>query len=288
MSDKNPEYDFLWCPGCGDFGVRRGLEFALEDYSTKHEMPMYSNVIVAGIGCSGNLVHLLEGEQPYGFHGIHGRSLPVAMGVKMSSPELNVVVVAGDGDFLSIGMEHIAPQAARNLNITAVVMDNGVYGLTKGQASPTTTHEKVTSSTPFGKMEEAVNPLDLYLTLGVTYIASGYSSKPKDLANLMLRGMEHKGFSIVHVASPCTTYNDTYTQLKGSPKQGIAPTAWNIPADHDPSDKRAARDLIARGGVPVGVLYEDKSRPSFDERYQAVRAAHKPKSAADLLAAFDL
>jgi 2-oxoglutarate ferredoxin oxidoreductase subunit beta len=185
-------------------------------------------------------------------------------------------------------MEHIAPQAARNLNITAVVMDNGVYGLTKGQASPTTTHEKVTSSTPFGKMEEAVNPLDLYLTLGVTYIASGYSSKPKDLANLMLRGMEHKGFSIVHVASPCTTYNDTYTQLKGSPKQGIAPTAWNIPADHDPSDKRAARDLIARGGVPVGVLYEDKSRPSFDERYQAVRAAHKPKSAADLLAAFDL
>ena len=210
------------------------------------------------------------------------------MGVKMSSPELNVVVVAGDGDFLSIGMEHIAPQAARNLNITAVVMDNGVYGLTKGQASPTTTHEKVTSSTPWGKFEQPVHPLDLYLTLGVTYIASGYSSKPKDMASLIMRGMEHKGFSIVHVASPCTTYNDTYTQLKGSAKLGIQPTAWNIPADHDPSDKMAARKLVAEGGVPVGVLYEDNSRPSFDEGYELVRAQHKAKSADELLAAFDL
>ena len=114
MSGSNEEYDFKWCPGCGDFGVRRALEWAMTDYLTEEETPMEMNVVVAGIGCSGNLVHLLEGDQPYGFHGIHGRSLPVAMGVKMARPELNVVVVAGDGDFLSIGMEHIAPQAARN------------------------------------------------------------------------------------------------------------------------------------------------------------------------------
>lgn len=288
MSDKNPEYDFTWCPGCGDFGVRRAIEFAMEDLNIKTETTMANNVMVAGIGCSGNTVHLLEGEQPYGFHGIHGRSLPVAMGVKMSSPELNVVVVAGDGDFLSIGMEHIAPQAARNLNITAVIMDNGVYGLTKGQASPTTVPETVTSSTPWGKVEKPVNPLDLYLTLGVTYIASGYSVKPKDLAKLILRGMEHPGFSIIHVASPCTTYNDTFVQLKGSAKLGIDPTAWAIPDGHDATDLTAARAVIAEGGVPLGVIYEDNDRPSFDEQFAMISNAHKQKTADELLDAYSL
>ena len=167
MSKKNPEYDFKWCPGCGDFGVRRSLELAMIDHLEESGLPIENNVVVAGIGCSGNLVHLLEGSQPYGFHGIHGRSLPIALGVKMARPELNVVVVAGDGDFLSIGAEHIGPQASRNLNICAVIMDNGVYGLTKGQSSPTTKLGEITSSTPFGKLESQTNPLELYLTLGV-------------------------------------------------------------------------------------------------------------------------
>ena len=288
MSEKNPEYDFTWCPGCGDFGVRRAIEFAMEDLNIKNETPMANNVVVAGIGCSGNLVHLLEGEQPYGFHGIHGRSLPIALGVKTSSPELNVLVVAGDGDFLSIGMEHIAPQAARNLNITAVIMDNGVYGLTKGQASPTTEYETVTSSTPWGKRDKPVSPLDLFLTLGVSYIASGYSVKPKDLAKLVLRGMEHPGFSIVFVASPCTTYNDTFVQLKGSAKQGIDPTAWAIPDDHDPSDLDAARAIIAKGGTPLGVIYEDNDRPSFDDQFSMIRSTHTQKSADELLDVYAL
>ncbi len=160
MSGSNPEYDFKWCPGCGDFGVRRALEWAMTDYLTVKETPIEMNVVVAGIGCSGNLVHMLEGDQPCGFHGIHGRSLPVAMGVKMARPELNVVVVAGDGDFLSIGMEHIAPQAARNLDVCCVIMDNGVYGLTKGQGSPTTELGVITPSTPYGKLEESVDPLN--------------------------------------------------------------------------------------------------------------------------------
>ena len=288
MSDKNAEYDFTWCPGCGDFGVRRALEVAMKDWNAKYETPMANNVVVAGIGCSGNLVHLLEGDQPYGFHGIHGRSLPVALGVKMSAPTLNVVVVAGDGDFLSIGMEHLAPQAARNVNVCAVIMDNGVYGLTKGQASPTTDFETVTTSTPYGKLESPISPLDLYLTLGVTYIASGYSSKPKDLANLIMGGMEHKGFSIVHVASPCTTYNDTYEILKGSVKKGIEGTAWQIPETHDPADRRQAREVIAEGGVPLGVIYQDTSRPSMDEQIDQLRARTKQKDVATLMAAYDL
>ena len=232
---------------------------------------MHDNVVVAGIGCSGNLVHLYEGDQPYGFHGIHGRSLPLALGVKMAREDLNVVVVAGDGDFLSIGMEHIAPQASRNLNICAVIMDNGVYGLTKGQSSPTTVEDTVTSSTPYGKLEASLNPLDLYLTLGVTYIASGYSTKPRDLAGLIKRGMEHEGFSIVHVNSPCTTYNDTYEILKGSKAKGIEGIAWEIPDDHDSSSKSAARGVIEQGGVPLGVIYQDDSRPSLDQRLAGVR-----------------
>ena len=166
MSKKNPEYDFKWCPGCGDFGVRRAIEMAMQQWIVKTEIPIEQNVVVAGIGCSGNTVHLLEGQQPYGFHGIHGRSLPLAMGVKMGNPDLNVLVVAGDGDFLSIGGEHIAPQAARNLNVCVVIMDNGVYGLTKGQSSPTTVTGTVTPSTPFGKVEIPVEPLNLFMTLG--------------------------------------------------------------------------------------------------------------------------
>ena len=124
MSKKNPEYDFKWCPGCGDFGVKRALEMAVQQRNVELEMPMANTVVVAGIGCSGNIVHLYDGEQPFGLHGIHGRSLPISFGVKMANPDLNVVVVSGDGDFLSIGGEHIAPMAKRKLKVTAVVMVN--------------------------------------------------------------------------------------------------------------------------------------------------------------------
>ena len=288
MTTKNPEYDFKWCPGCGDFGVRRSLEFAVADRMQRTELPMENNVVVAGIGCSGNLVHLLEGPQPYGFHGIHGRTLPIAMGVKMARPELNVIIVAGDGDFLSIGAEHIGPQAARNLDVCAVIMDNGVYGLTKGQSSPTTELGQTTSSTPYGKMEDALNPLELYLTLGVSFIASGFSSQPKVMAKLISEGMDHAGFSIVHVQSPCTIYNDTYELIKGNRKKGIEPAMWEIPADHDPSDRAAAHDVIRNGGLPVGIVYRDTSRPSFDKRLEQTHEKAPRRSVEKLIDSFQL
>ena len=288
MTTKNPEYDFKWCPGCGDFGVRRALEFAAGDRIQKTQLPMENNVVIAGIGCSGNLVHLLEGPQPYGFHGIHGRSLPIALGVKMARPNLNVMIVAGDGDFLSIGMEHIGPQAARNLDVCAVIMDNGVYGLTKGQSSPTTEIGTTTSSTPYGKIEEAINPLELYLTLGVSFIASGFSSKPRDLARLITEGVDHHGFSIIHIQSPCTTYNDTYDTIKGNAKKGIEPTIWEIPADHDPSDRKAAQDAIREGGLPVGIVYRDDTRPSFDQRAEQLHEKITRKSVHELMDPYQL
>ena len=287
MSKKNEEYDFKWCPGCGDFGVRRALEFAMIDRLEDSGLPMENNVVVAGIGCSGNLVHLLEGNQPYGFHGIHGRSLPISLGVKMARPELNVVVVAGDGDFLSIGGEHIGPQASRNLNVCAVVMDNGVYGLTKGQSSPTTKLGEITSSTPFGKIEAQLNPLELYLTLGVSFVASGFSGQPRPLAKLITQGMEHPGFSIVHVQSPCTTYNDTYELLKGNAQKGIEAGLWAVPEDHDTSDKAAAQQLLHQGGVPVGVIYNDTFRPSLDQQVEQMWGKAESKTVQQLIDAFE-
>ena len=286
MSKKNPEYDFKWCPGCGDFGVRRALEFAMINRLEETGLPMENNVVVAGIGCSGNLVHLLEGQQPYGFHGIHGRTLPVAMGVKMARPELNVVVVAGDGDFLSIGGEHIGPQAARNLNICAVVMDNGVYGLTKGQSSPTTQLGTVTSSTPYGKLEAEADPLELYLTLGATFIASGFSGQPRELAKLINQGMDHEGFAMVHVQSPCTTYNDTYELMKGNARKGIEPLMYDVPEEHDVADRGAAYSLVQQRGLPVGVIYKDESRPSLQQRVEEMRGKAPQRSVDELMDSF--
>jgi 2-oxoglutarate ferredoxin oxidoreductase subunit beta len=282
MSKRNPEYDFAWCPGCGDFGVRRALQVALENYSIEHEEPQANNIVVAGIGCSGNMVHLVEGDQPFGLHGIHGRALPISFGVKMGKPELNTVVVAGDGDFLSIGGEHIGPAANRNLDVTAVVMDNGVYGLTKGQSSPTTDYGAVTVSTPLGKIENPISPLRHYMLIGVTYIASYYSSKPRVLAKLIQEAMNHRGFSIVHVQSPCTTYNDTYDILKGKPKEGIKGLAYDIPEDHDPTSVQAANDLLERPGIPLGVIFKHEGK-SLQDRYEELQSKAQSKTNQQLL-----
>ena len=283
MSKKNPEYDFDWCPGCGDFGVRRALEMAVEQRRIETELPVENNVVVAGIGCSGNMVHLLEDAQPYGIHGIHGRTLPISLGIKMARPDLNVVVVAGDGDFLSIGMEHIAPQAARNLNITAVIMDNAVYGLTKGQASPTSERGHVTSSTPYGNPVDGLNPLELYLTLGISFVASGISSKVRPLSSLVHDAMDHPGFAVVHVQSPCTTYHNTFEQLKGNPKKGIEPSAWEIAEDHEPTDLASAHRVASEGGVPLGVIYRDDVRPTFDARMGELARKAKVRTAQEMV-----
>lgn len=288
MSKKNPEYDFKWCPGCGDFAVKRAIEMAMRQWTIKTEEPIENTVIVAGIGCSGNLVHLVDGDQPFGIHGVHGRTLPISLGVKMGNPDLNVLLVAGDGDFLSIGGEHIAPAAKRNLNVCAVVMDNGVYGLTKGQSSPTTIIGEITPTTPFGKVEDSINPLDLYLTLGVSYVASGFSSKVKEMAQLIQDGMEHPGFSIVHVQSPCTTYNDNYDVLRGNAKKGIAPLAYDVGEEHDSSDIEAARAIVNEPGIPLGLIYQNPNSIPLDARVTKSQEKTSFKSAEDQIDAFTL
>jgi 2-oxoglutarate ferredoxin oxidoreductase subunit beta len=286
MTQKNPEYDFKWCPGCGDFGVRRALEAAVEQRIIEREEPIENNVVVAGIGCSGNMVHLLEGPQPYGIHGLHGRTLPVAMGIKVGRPDLNVIIVAGDGDFLSIGMEHIAPQAQRNLDVCAVIMDNAVYGLTKGQSSPTSEEGMVTSSTPYGKPEEGLNALRLYLTVGVSFVASALSSKIKDLSQMIYQGMSYPGFAVVHVQSPCTEFNNTFEQLKGNPRKGIAPLAWDIPDEHDISDLGSAHDVVGEGGVPLGILYQASGRTTFHQRMSEISNKAKSRTVEEMIESY--
>ena len=287
MTKRNPEYDFKWCPGCGDFGVVRAVEMALVDRVTRLGEPVENTVMVAGIGCSGNLVHLQEGPQPFGIHGIHGRTLPIALGIKGSRPELNVLIAAGDGDFLSIGGEHIGPQAKRNLDVTAIVMDNAVYGLTKGQASPTTEFGEVTPTTPYGKLDDRVNPLELYLSLGIPFIVSELSTRPKDLARNLAEAMEYPGFSMVHIQSPCTTYNDTFAALRGDPKRGIEPLAYPLPEDHDPADYEAAMEHARSGRIPVGVLYRRPDSVPMQQRLQEAkeRVGAKQRSVEELLAA---
>ena len=266
MSKRNPVYDFKWCPGCGDFGVKVAIEQALTKRAVERSESVDKTVIVAGIGCSGNLVHLQEGPQPFGIHGIHGRTLPISYGLKSSRPDLNVVVVSGDGDFLSIGAEHIGPQARRNLDITVVVMDNGIYGLTKGQASPTTEFEVVTSTTRYGKLDDKMHPLEVYMGLGVPYIASEMSSRVKQLGEAIKDAMDYPGFSIVHVQSPCTTYNDTYALLKGDEKKGIEPLAFPIPESHDVTNPAAALELVKGKRIPIGLVYkrEGESVPAHE------------------------
>lgn len=290
MSKRNPEYDFKWCPGCGDFGVKRAIEGALVARSAEKSEPIEKTVIVAGIGCSGNLVHLQEGPQPFGIHGIHGRTLPISWGIKSARPDLNVVIVSGDGDFLSIGAEHIGPQAKRNVDLTAIVMDNGVYGLTKGQASPTTEFEVVTPTTPLGKLDDKVNPLEMYLAAGVSFIASSISTQVKQLQELIVEAMDYPGFAIVHVQSPCTTYNDTYALLKGNEKEGIEPLAKPIADSHDPADYAAA-SVLARGrSIPIGLLYRKENSIPAHARLEAARARTKmhEQSVEDLIGAMKI
>ena len=289
MSASNPEYDFKWCPGCGDFGVPPvfrvrggGLGAPLRGSHREHRC------------CGGNRMLrgtwsiCWKGRSPSACTAFMAGPCPLRWGSRWGRPDLNVVIVAGDGDFLSIGAEHIAPQAARNLDVCAVIMDNGVYGLTKGQSSPTSELGMVTSSTPYGKIEESMNPMGYYMSLGMSFIASGISSKPKDVAHLITAGMEHRGFAMVHIQSPCTTYNDNYEILKGNAKKGIEPLTYAVPEEHDPSDRQAAFELCQAPGIPLGIIYQDANRPAFHDRLEEMRRTVKPKSVQDLIDSYQL
>ncbi len=240
--------DPIWCPGCGDFGVLRAMQQAIAGLGRTPE----ETVLVTGIGCSGTINGAFR---TYGFHGLHGRSLPAATGIKLANPDLTVLVTGGDGDGFGIGLGHFLHAARRNVDLCYVVMDNQVYGLTKGQTSPTTPTEMSTKASPLGPMADPVNPLELALAGGASFVAQGFSADQPALTKLIQQGIEHPGFAFINVQSPCVTYNHVNTY------------AWYrdhiAEVDHDPSDRdaaiAAARD---RSKVPLGLLYQT-TRPVF-------------------------
>ncbi|MCU4719048.1 2-oxoacid:ferredoxin oxidoreductase subunit beta [Halapricum hydrolyticum] len=250
-SDKQP----TWCPGCGDFGTMNGMMKALSETGNHPD----ETFLVAGIGCSGKIGTYMHS---YALHGVHGRALPVGTGVKIANPDLEVMVAGGDGDGYSIGVGHFIHAVRRNVDMTYVVMDNRIYGLTKGQASPTSREDFETSTSPEGTNVPPVNPKALALSAGATFIAQSFSSDSQRHTELVRQAIEHDGFGFVNVYSPCVTFNDvdTYDYFRGS-------IVDLEDTDHDSGSFDQAKDRILDSDKEyIGVLYQDDDSVPYSER----------------------
>ncbi len=266
-----------WCPGCGDFGVLNALQRALAEL----DIAPHNVQVVSGIGCSSNLPGFINA---YGFHSLHGRSLPVATGARLGNTDLTVIAVGGDGDGYGIGAGHFIHTCRRNVNMTYIVMDNQIYGLTTGQASPTTEKGMRTKSTPDGVIEVALNPIAMALTCGATYVARGFSGDNLHLSQLMKGAIEHKGFALLDVFSPCVTYNkhNTYPWFRER--------IYKLEDEkHDASDFRLAVEKAFEWGarIPIGLFYKTE-RPTYEDEEPALRSgvalAKQPLKRTDLAA----
>src|SRR5690554_5983012 len=193
-----------WCTGCGHFAVLNSLKSALNNLQITPE----ETSIVSGIGCSGRVFQFLSG---YNFHSTHGRALPIAQGIKCANKNLEVIAAGGDGDGFAIGLNHTLHAMRRNIDITYIVMSNRVYGLTKGHTSPMSYTGFETKSTPFGTEDIPIEPILLSLSMGTGFVAQGFSGNPKQLTQLIEKGIQHKGFSFINVFSPCVTFNKINT-----------------------------------------------------------------------------
>lgn len=244
-----------WCPGCGDFAVQAAMQKALAESGAEPK----NTVVVSGIGCSGRLSGYVYA---YGFHGTHGRSLPIAQGVKMGNRDLTVIACGGDGDGFAIGIGHTVHAMKRNMDMTYIVMDNHVYGLTKGQVSPRSDQGFRTKTSPNGSIEPPVPATELALSAGAGFVAQGFSRDLKELTNLITQGILHKGFSFINVFSPCVTFNkvNTYDWYAEKIKslQSIE--------GYDPSDRgQAMKVLIENQGLVTGLIYQNTGRMDYQK-----------------------
>jgi len=272
-SDLKP----VWCAGCGDYGALAALHRAM----AKLQLEPWNTVVVSGIGCSSRLPGYVS---TFGFNGVHGRALTLATGIKAARPELSVIAVGGDGDGIAIGGNHFLHAARRNLDIAYFLMDNEIYGLTKGQVAPTTPAGDKTKSTYWGNPEPSVDPCELAISFGATWVGRGFSGDPKTLVELMTQAMQHRGFAFLNVLSPCVTWrgDDQLKTLKAKLKF--------LPSDHDRASRAAALSYTRETEtLTTGVLYEVR-QPSLVERLEDVRrkalAAGPVTSTADVLSAF--
>lgn len=250
-----------WCPGCGDFGVLKAVKMA----AAKAGVASHDLMIVSGIGCSSNLPGFIHA---YGVHSLHGRAVAVASGIHLANTDLKVVITGGDGDGYGIGLGHFIHAMRRNLNLTYVVMDNQIYGLTTGQASPTSLKEHRTKSTPRGNPELPINPIALALVSGATYIARGFSGDPNHMSDLIAGGIRHNGFALIDVFSPCVTYNklNTYPWFK----QRVYKLEDR--KDYDPTQIPKALEKAFEWGekIPLGLFYKNE-QPTYEDSEPALQ-----------------
>ncbi len=253
--DLKGKVDPDWCPGCGDFGVLDAMKHAIAACGLQpHEV-----VIISGIGCSSNLPGYVN---TYGMHTLHGRAVAVACGVQLANHKLKVIVTGGDGDGYGIGGNHFIHCMRRNYDLTYVVMNNQIYGLTTGQCSPTSVKGMKTKSTPFGNVENPINPIALAIAGGATYVARGFSGNQKMLAELIAGGLRHRGFALIDVFSPCVTYN------KDNTYQFFRPRVKDLAElGHDLTDFHAAMERAYQWGdeIPIGLFWKREDLPTLDD-----------------------
>ena len=259
----------IWCPGCGDYGVVTALYRALAAIGR----PPHEIAFVSGIGCSSRIPGYTTA---YGFNTVHGRALPIAQGIKMANPDLLVLVAGGDGDGFSIGGGHVPHAIRRNPDLTYIVMDNQVYGLTKGQVSPTSARGTKTPTSVYGSMEDPVNPLLYTLAYGAGFVAQGVPADMDGLAKIIEAAIRYPGFAFVNVQSPCVSFGDPENQLKVQKTK-----LRKLEAEgHDPSDRLRAMELAQDYGrtLYTGIFYRNpEPPPTYDSQIRALQSALHPR-----------
>ena len=264
----NSEDPVAWCPGCGNFGIREAVKLALEQL----ELEPHQLAFVSGIGQAAKAPHYIRCNL---FNGLHGRTLPVATGLKLARPDLTVITEGGDGDGYAEGGNHFLHALRRNLDITCLVHDNQIYGLTKGQTSPTSEPGMKTATTPFGARAVAFNPLALAVALDAGFVARGFAGKREHLAGLIVEAVRHPGFALVEILQPCVSFNKVNTW------DWYRERVRELGSDeHAPADRAAAFRLARRWGetIPLGVIYRSE-RPAYP-----APARPRPEDRAALLA----
>jgi 2-oxoglutarate ferredoxin oxidoreductase subunit beta len=250
-----------WCAGCGDFGVLSALKQALLELNI---LP-HRALVISGIGCSSNLPGYVS---TYGMHTLHGRALSVATGAQMANHELKIIVTGGDGDGYGIGGNHFIHTMRRNVDLTYIVMNNQIYGLTTGQLSPTSVKGMATKSTPFGSVENPINPIPLAIAAGATYVARGYTGQVKHLVELIKGGIQHKGFALIDAFSPCVTFNHDNGHEFFKQK-----TFKLEDRKHDPTDFAAAMKYGYEWGdeIAIGLFWKRTDLPALDDLEPVLR-----------------
>ena len=248
-----------WCPGCGNFPILNTLKEALVEL----EIEPHQLTVVSGIGQAAKLPHYMKCNT---FNGLHGRTLPVATGIRLANHEMPVIAVAGDGDCYGEGGNHLLHAVRRNINVKLFVHDNQVYGLTKGQASPTTMEGVVTKTQPFGSLSEALNPVAMAVALDCSLVARGFAGDTEFLKGLMKEALNQKGFALLDILQPCVTFNKVNTY------RWYRERVYRIGDDHDPFDRIEAFKKALEWGerIPTGIIYRN-SRPTLEERIPVIK-----------------